>query len=216
MPWFALAGDRLLCIGSDGAVTLFSISSRVGKSLGKVRMLETRWNDDVPFVLSPNGEFLASHGTMAGTQIWKITEEKLLARPLVETPQVEHIRFTEDSSTLEVFADSNLYSMDLGKWDQSEAKVSKASFSQTAEKLAMSGKYLARETLVDPFHELTFQVSSDADMTVRMFAKTRTIILPEGVVAMDREKRPFFVSVTGVVYRIDPSKLPGLESPPKK
>jgi hypothetical protein len=211
IAWVALAGDRLVWADRSGKLRLVSVSKKTVKEMGQINGIIHLIESPGDIVLSPDGNFIATHGVMAGTRILRISDEGPVGERLLDTPQVQRLEFARDNSALEVLAGSNQYSLPLGAWDKEELKVARAPNIKPADDPESRDWFRKGDSLVDRSQNVTFIVSSNLELPIRLFAETRRIVLPSGVVALDRDKKPFFVSSNGNVVRIDISKFRGFD-----
>lgn len=216
IAWLALAGDRLVCVESTGAAWLVSVTKRTSKLIGKIAGIEALTESHGDIALSPDGNFIATHGGMAGTRLLKISDDGLAGERLLETPQIQSLGFAKDSATLDAFGDSNQYSLPLAGWEKAELKITKAQNANSGEEPSPRDWYRRGKDLFDPLQKITFGISSDSNLPVRPFPDSRKIVLPSGLVALDRDKKPFFISESGNILRIETSEIKGFGPPPGK
>jgi hypothetical protein len=87
------------------------------------------------------------------------------------------------------------------------------------DKAAVSDKtpdrYFIDDALRDGSDNVDYYVSTNVDFEIGTNPDHRRVSLPSGIIALDQNRKPFFVSSDGSVIRIQTSDIPGFGPEPE-
>lgn len=211
--WLALAGDRIFAAIESGEVYLISLSKRTSRIVCKIEDI-SRFNEiEKSIQLSQDGDFLAWHGLMAGIHLVKINGDGTISERLLETPQIHSLAFDPEKRTLEALGGSNEYSLPLADWEKAALKITGNNNGPWKGKSAPRLTYGQGASVTDPSNRIIFYIKY-GEMPAALEINSRVVDLPRGLVGLDQESVPFYISPFGQVLRIDPTKFKGFEPPP--
>jgi hypothetical protein len=214
--WMAMAGDRIVCALQTGEVYLISVSKRSAKVVRNIGSIPESQEIPDSIALSPDGNLLAWPGKMAGIRLAKITDDGIAAERLIETGQIQSLKFDAEKKVLQASDDSNDYSLPIDDWEKGSLKITNGLGLRVDFEHTLPFHYRAEISLVDKEYGVTFKIDPTVDLTAEMDPKNRTLKLPPGLVALDHEGHPFFISADGKVMRIETPKVKGYTPLPGK
>ena len=217
VQWMALAGDRLFCAVESGEVYLVSVSKRTAKIICTIQDINRFHEITSAIKLSPDGSFLVWHGLMAGIHLLKIDQEGKTSERLLETPQIQFLDFDPEKKTLEAEDGLNKYTLPLGDWEKSALQGRRDDFSRRREERSPRFTYGPglSDSVRDPRHQISYYVKY-GEMPKVIEVSYRVVNLPPGLVGLDREGLPFYISPVGQILQIDPTKFKGFTPAPSK
>ncbi len=221
--WMGLTGDRIVVVARSGEVYLVVVSKPTAKAICKVepmRLLYDQFESSVK--LSPDGNFLAWAGVMAGIHLARLGEQGITAERVLETRQIRSLQFKVNPNTLEAAANETRYLLPLDDWE-------KAALQTTRDETMMGQQERPRRyvfgpnaivvdhRVVDARYQVSFDISTGDGRSVEMHPPSRMVYLPPGLLALDQEGKPFHISAFGQIHRIETNQLKGYQAPtPKK
>lgn len=210
VEWLDLAGDRIVFATGNGDLHALSLAHRKVRKIGRIDDFDDFRDRRQMLSLSPDGQFLAWGGIMAGLHVIRIGDAENPAERLIETGQIHSIDFDEESRNL-IARDgvNNIFTLPLADWNTATAKVTRAPLRRDTEnpsRFFTSGD----SRVTDVRHDI--MIGTDYNRTladVRVIQ--RYVTFPQGILAQDREGVPFFVDHYGRILRIDVDQLNGYE-----
>ncbi len=212
VDWMAFAGDRIVFATPTGNVHVLSLLDRSVRQIVKISDFDRYKEPEDNIQLSPDGQFLAWTGLMAGIHLMKIDAAPQRER-LLETPQIRDLSFDAESKNLEARGDGNRYTLSLANWETAPLAVTRADDNRPSEKRRLRFGGEDGRSLTEPRNQISFQTDYDrtlADVRVSY----RTAVFPPGLLGMDGNGFPFYIDSYGRILRIEPEKLKGYEPPP--
>jgi len=213
--WLGFAGDRLIFADSEDNLRVASVRNQTIRAIGKIEGIQAISRETGRVKLSPDGKFIAMTGNMAGTRIFHIPEEGEMKMRLLETPRIYRLSFSKDSSVLEMAEGRNLHSLDIKEWETATLKTTMKSDDKAAVSDKTPDRYFIDDALRDGSDNVDYYVSTNVDFEIGTNPDHRRVSLPSGIIALDQNRKPFFVSSDGSVIRIQTSDIPGFGPEPE-
>jgi len=213
MVWMALAGDHIVGIACSGDVHLVSIAKRTSMVIG--RIVRTRFSGDgmeKSIKLSPDGDFLAWAGSLAGVHLVRLGDDGAPAERVLETGQVGSLRFNTEPATLEAMDGENRYLLPLANWEKALLQTVRDDPKRVQQEDPRKYVFGDRERLFDPRYQVTYEIAYGAQ-PIEMKRDSRHVDLPPGLVVLDQQGHPFHISASGQIHRIETTRLKGYQAP---
>ncbi|MEO5715428.1 MAG: WD40 repeat domain-containing protein [Luteolibacter sp.] len=214
--WIALAGDRIVCATTSGTVHAVSLTERKTRPVCKIDDIQRFEDLDKSIKLSPDGNFLAWHGIMAGLHIVKVPTEGSSTERLLETPQIWSLTFSPDNKTLQATSGSNRYILQLDDWEKASPQITGDVTNRDRESPSRYFTQGGNSSRSDLNNQILFHVGYEKTMPTELAISSRTVTLPQGLLALDQHGAPFFIDGFGQIFRIETTKLKGFVPVPAK
>ena len=211
VAWLALAGDRIVCLNEAGGVHLVSITKRTAKAICRIDRLRSSHKElERTIKLSADGRFLAWSGAIAGMHLVLLGDDGRVTERVLETGRIHHVAFNKETGALEAWDQDNRYLLPLDAWEKVPLQITRDESSGRPQDEPRGFIFESNERLLDARTQITYLVTgSNRPWEIDL---SRSVYLPSGLVALDRDGNPFHISTYGQITRIETIKLKGFHT----